>query len=210
MRRIFAAAIALTAWFALALQFYLIVDKAIVDGTSAWRAIANFFGFFTILTNLLVATVLSSVASGRRSGWLSSPVTQSGAAIYIAVVGVTYSLLLRNLWNPENFQKVADVILHDLVPIAYVLFWVFFVPKAGLRWRHSLLWLSYPVVYFACTMVRGAVVGWYPYPFIDAEALGFSRALANALILLVGFLAIGLLAVACGRVNSLRQKPHAR
>lgn len=203
MRRISATVIALTAWFALGLQFYLIIHKAMADGTSVWRAAANFVSFFTILTNLLVATVLSSVALGRSSSWLASPVTQSGTAIYIAVVGVTYSLLLRSLWNPENFQKVADVILHDIVPIAYVLFWIFFVPKAGLRWKHSLLWLSYPVAYFAYTMVRGAVVGWYPYHFIDAGALGYSRALMNALILLVGFLAIGLLAVACGRMRNL-------
>jgi hypothetical protein len=211
MRRIFAAAIALTAWFALGLQLYLIIDKATADGTSAWRALGNFFGFFTILTNLLVATVLSSVTWGRRSSWLASPVTQSGAAIYIAVVGITYSLLLRKLWNPENFQKVADVILHDLVPIAYLLFWIFFVPKAGLRWKHSLLWLSYPVAYFAYIMVRGAVVGWYPYPFIDAGALGYSRALINALILLVGFLVLGLFAVACGTEGrSLRNRDLAR
>ena len=203
MRRICATVIALTAWFSLGLQFYLTIDKAMADGTSAGRAFGNFFGFFTILTNLLVATVLSSVALGRSSSWLASSVTQSGTAIYIAVVGVTYSLLLRSLWNPENFQKVADVILHDIVPIAYVLFWIFFVPKAGLRWKHSLVWLSYPVAYFAYAMVRGAVVGWYPYHFIDAGALGYSRALMNALILLVGFLAIGLLAVACGRMRNL-------
>lgn len=203
MRRICATVIALTVWFALALQLYLMIEKAMADGTSVWRAAANFVSFFTILTNLLVATVLSSVALGRSSSWLASSVTQSGTAIYIAVVGVTYSLLLRSLWNPENFQKVADVILHDIVPIAYVLFWIFFVPKAGLRWKHSLLWLSYPVAYFAYTMVRGAVVGWYPYHFIDAGALGYSRALMNALILLVGFLAIGLLAVACGRMRNL-------
>ena len=46
VRAEFAAAIALTAWFALGLQLYLVIDKATADGTSAWRVLGNFFGFF--------------------------------------------------------------------------------------------------------------------------------------------------------------------
>jgi hypothetical protein len=199
----------LTAWFALGLQLYLMVDKALADGTSVWRASANFFSFFTILTNLLVAVVLSAAVFGRGSSWLVSPVTQSGTATYIAIVGFAYSLLLRKLWNPESFQKVADVILHDIVPLAYVLYWIAFVPKRPLRWKHALLWLLYPIAYFVYAMVRGEAIGWYPYHFIDAAALGLPRALWNALVLLGAFLGVGLLAIACGRVSRVRNSRAA-
>jgi hypothetical protein len=39
----------------------------------------------------------------------------SGTAIYIAILGMTYSLLLRSWRNPPAAQKIADVALHDLV-----------------------------------------------------------------------------------------------
>ena len=47
------AVIAAVAWFALALQLLLMVQQA-APGTSL-HAIINYFSFFTILTNLLVA-----------------------------------------------------------------------------------------------------------------------------------------------------------
>jgi len=193
-----ATAIALTAGYALALQFYLAVAKAQADGTSLGRAVGNYFGYFTVLTNCLVARVAYATAKGRIASRLTSPAIQSGVAVYIAVVGITYSLLLRSLWNPEHFQKVADVLLHDVVPVAFVLYWVVFIPKKSLGWKDALTWLLYPLVYFAYTMIRGAIVGWYPYHFIDVAALGFPRALMNALVLLCGFLALSLLAIAGG------------
>ncbi|MGC1648641.1 MAG: Pr6Pr family membrane protein [Candidatus Sulfotelmatobacter sp.] len=47
-------------------------------------------------------------------------------------------------------------------------------------------------------MLRGAELGWYLYPFLDANALGYSRVSINAVMLLVGFLLMGLLVVGIG------------
>ena len=30
-----------------------------------------------------------------------------------------------------------------------------------------LLWLAFPAVYLGYTIIRGALTGWYPYPFLD-------------------------------------------
>ena len=128
----------------------------------------------------------------------------------LTVVVVLFFLIVIISTRLSGFSRIGFRLFIPL-NMFFFLFWIFFVPKAGLRWKHSLLWLSYPVAYFAYIMVRGAVVGWYPYPFIDAGALGYSRALINALILLVGFLVLGLFAVACrteGR--SLRNRDRAR
>jgi hypothetical protein len=102
-----------------------------------------------------------------------------------------YSLVLRELWNPEGAQKLADLVLHDLVPILYAAWRFFFVPKNSLRWKHAVWWLAYPFAYLVYTMVRGRIVGTYPYPFLDVSALGYWRVLANAMVLLVIFLGFG-------------------
>jgi len=46
----------------------------------------------------------------------------------------------------------------------YVAYWLIFVPKGSLRWKDALFWLPYPLLYFCYSLIRGAAVGWYPYP----------------------------------------------
>ena len=43
----------------------------------------------------------------------------SAVAVYIFAVGLVYSLLLSALWHPVGWALVADVALHDLMPILY-------------------------------------------------------------------------------------------
>jgi len=74
-----------------------------------------------------------------------------------------------------------------------------FVPKAKLRWRVVLGWLVYPLAYMIFAVVRGSLVGRYPYPFLDAGTLGYLRVLSNAAMLLCGFLTVSLIVVAVSR-----------
>lgn len=194
------AAIAVVAWFALLLQLFLMIHSAAAD--QHLRAIVNYFSFFTILTNLLVAVgtglpIVASRSAGSR--FFLRPSTQSAIAVYIAVVGITYTLLLRHLWNPQGAQKIADVLLHDVVPLLYVAFWAIFVSKATLRWSDAVRWLAYPIAYMLYTLAHGFVSNWYPYYFIDVGALGFPRALANGAGMLLAFFGLALLVVALGR-----------
>ncbi len=199
--RVVMAAIAAIAWFALGLQLYLEILRSLAGAGPMLTIVARYFSFFTILTNLLVAVALTLSLVLPRSSlgqFFSRAAVKAGIAVYIAVVGAIYSVLLRHLWSPVGAQKLADILLHDVVPVTYVLYWLIFVPKAQLRWKHALLWLVYPIAYMAYTLIHGALSAWYPYPFIDAAALGFSRALANGALVLLVFLALGLAAVALG------------
>ncbi len=164
--------------------------------------IVSYFSFFTILSNLIVTLTLTFALLTPNSGWgsfFSRASVQAAAAVYIVVVGACYSLLLRHLWNPQGAQKLADVLLHDGMPVIYALYWVVFAPKQGLRWKDAAVWLSYPGIYLVYILSRGALTGLYPYPFIDVSELGYPRMLVNAAGLLVVFLALGLLVVAFGR-----------
>lgn len=196
------AGIAVVAWLALLLQFFLMIHNA--QPGAALHAVINFFSFFTILTNLLIAvgTSLPIVAPQSAAGrFFLQPSTQSATAAYISVVGITYSLLLRHLWNPQGPQKIADVLLHDVIPVLYVAFWIFLVPKFTLRWSDAVRWLAFPIVYMAYTLAHGFLSNWYPYYFIDVGALGFQRALINAAGMLIFFFALGVLFVAIGRMT---------
>jgi hypothetical protein len=134
-----------------------------------------------------------------------NPSMQAGPAVYIAIVGMVYRLLLRQLWNPQGAQWVADVLLHDVIPVGYVLYWLLFAPRAGLRWRDALDWLLYPAVYLVYILARGAVSRVYPYPVVDVNVLGYGGVLVRAAMFLLVFLGMGLIVVTVGR--RIRERP---
>ena len=201
-RQVLMAATALAAWSALLLQFPLSIATSRANGMTAIGAVIAYCSFFTILTNLIVAVGLTFSLLAPNSRWgsfFSSAVVACGTALYIAMVGAVYFLLLRNLWNPEGLQKIADVILHDVVPVMYVAYFILFIPKSGLRWKDTLSWSIYPLVYLAWILIRGAISGRYPYPFVDVGQIGCLHALLNSAMLLAVFLLAGLAVVAVAR-----------
>jgi hypothetical protein len=198
------AAAALLGWFALALQLWLSIRMTVADGRSVTTAIWIYLGFFTILTNLLVAMALSAQALGmddRLGRFFRSTGVTTAIAANIAVVMLTYNLLLRQLWRPKAWNLIADVLLHDVMPAAFLLFWWFVVPKADLRLRQLGRWLLYPLGYLVYALIRGAINRWYPYPFIDVNALGYSRVLVNAVGVAFAFAVVALLLLALAKLQ---------
>lgn len=197
--RVYAALGALLGWFALALQLYLMLMQA---PASMLGVVITYFSFFTILTNFLVALVFTAAAVRPSAAWgqlLLRPSVQASTAVYIAIVGIVYQLLLRQLWNPQGAQWVADVLLHSVLPVGYVLYWWLFAPRDELNWKNAIGWLVYPGAYLVYTLARGAVSGLYPYPFVDVNALGYGGVLARSAGLMLVFLGMGLLMVAIAR-----------
>jgi len=198
--RIYALVGALLGSFALALQLYLMLVQS--SGPAMLGTVITYFSFFTILTNLLTALVFTALAFRPETGWgkwFRTPSVQAATAVYIAIVGIIYQLLLRQLWNPQGAQWVADVLLHSVIPIGYVAYWLLFGPRTGLNWKTAVAWLTYPALYLVYILARGAVSGLYPYPFVDVNVLGYGGVLARAALFLLVFLGTGLLVVALAR-----------
>ena len=203
-RKIFAAVAALIGWFALVLQFVLLVWAAPPD-VPAGELVIRFFSFFTILTNILIAVVLTAEALTIRSNLtarLTSPSMMTASAVYITVVGVVYSLFLRSVWQPTGWHAVVDHSLHDVTPVMFVIFWLVFTEKSSLKWLDAFKWLVYPAAYLIYSIVRGSIVNWYPYWFADVTKLGYPQVLFNAAMVMAGFVFVGIIFIAVGKVLS--------
>lgn len=203
--RLIAGLLAALGWFALALQFRLVLGVNGNAGIGIAETLVRFFSYFTILTNTLAASVLTSVMLGHTRSLLTRPRVQTAVAVYITVVGAVYFLILRHLWQPQGPQWLADTLLHYVMPALYVLFWLFFVRKDTIGWRDSLIWLLFPLGYVCAVLARGVPSKFYPYPFIDVNELGYLAVARNSAILFVAFLLAGLLYVGLARL--LRGKP---
>jgi hypothetical protein len=199
--------------FGLALQLWFSIQMTEAKGGSVLGGVWLYLGFYTILTNILVAKVLGSAVIGPRNAitrfWLR-PGVQTAVAMSIAIVSLIYNVMLRQLWHPSGWLLVADVIVHDLMPPLYLLYWWLAVLKRDLRWSQVLIWQSYPVAYFFYVLLRGAINGWYPYPFLDVNTLGYAQVLLDAVFVLLAFIAMALALMALGRWQTRRDELAAR
>ena len=201
-RRHFVAVAAVLGWAGLSIQMYLIFYSRWTLGASLLGGLMSFFSYFTVLSNTLVATVLTCELTSRESAarrWFLQSSVSSGIAVSIAVVSLAYNLLLRHLWHPQGWQWLADELLHDIMPLLFLVYWWCCVPKGRLRLGHIALWVIYPLLYFGYSLLRGHLLAVYPYPFVDVEKLGYPQVFINAGGLLAGFVLIALLMVGLDR-----------
>lgn len=181
---LFLSIIALTAWTAIIFQAYLTTGS-----------FGNLFSYFTILTNLLIA--ICSTANvvfykTNKGKFFKSPTVQTAIALYIFIVALVYNTVLRGLITLNGWSIFVDTLLHVVVPVLYLLFWAFFVPKGTLLYRQSFRWLVFPFIYLVYSLVRGSVYHWYPYPFLNVLENGYQQVFLNASVLLLVFLISGL------------------
>ena len=197
----------IVAWLGVLLQGYLTLNTAVANGHSLVDGLMMFLGFFTILTNVLVCctVTLPLVAPASAAGlFFAREFAVGGVAASIAFVAISYHFLLRNVWDPRGAQLVADRVLHYVVPALFLVYWFAYVRRVSLRWAYPLYWSAYPAAYFVYVLVRGEMIGSYPYHFIDVSAIGYGRTTVNALGLLAAFIVLGSLLVACDRYLFLR------
>lgn len=136
----------------------------------------RFFAYFTIQVNMLVGISLLLSAFKKPSSTLDS--LRGAVLVYIVIVGIVFSALLAGLENATlTVVPWNNAVLHYIMPIA-VLADYFIDRPMRLRMRRALVWLLYPMAYLGLTMARGALDGWYPYPFLDATVGGTANVLA--------------------------------
>lgn len=189
---------AILGWFALIAQFYIHINSGIADTD---ELVIRFFSFFTILTNLIVAICCSVLLFKPVTGFFSKHKTLTAITVYILVVGLIYNFILRSLWKPEGLQKIVDELLHTVIPAMFLFYWLIFVEKNKLSWNIILPWLIYPLVYLIFVLIRGTFSGYYPYPFLNADTLGFKKVLLNSVGITVVFIVLSALFVAIGNRN---------
>ena len=201
-QRIFACGVGLLGWLALVLQFYATLSARIELGASVAGGVVHLLSYFTILTNLLVAvtaTLQGAAPATRTARWLGQPALFTGTTTSIVFVGIAYSVLLRHLSHAQGLELLANHLLHDLIPPLFLVYWWCFVGRATVGLAHLLRWSLYPIAYFCYVLVRGALFGLYPYPFVNVDHLGYARVILNALAILVGFWTIGALLIGAYR-----------
>ena len=153
---------------------FQIVDLAIGGSLVPDRYFVYFTNDTTMIAIVLLA--LTGVSMLRRP---SDGVLLTSAALAVVplamVTGVVYNLTLRGV-PTEVYLGMAweNEVLHVAVPVLLTIDWfvlrLFDRGRPALPWRALLVALVFPVLWIGMTLLRGAITGWYPYPFLEPAA----------------------------------------
>lgn len=180
-------------WFAILTQFVLIIQNRQAD---VLETIFRFFSFFTILTNSLVALYFTAQVLGKsRFPWklFYKDGTITALTAFIFIVGLVYQVVLRPLWTPTGLQWLVDELLHSVIPVLMLGYWYARVKASDLQASILAKWILYPLGYAALILLRGHFSGFYPYPFLNVQEIGYIQTTIN--IGWIALLAITILGV---------------
>lgn len=206
-------------------QFSLAVGNALAAETP-WAShiptvVANFFSYFTILSNLIAAVVLIIAAiwmlrtrhsTTPEPAWLATLLLC--ASTYMIVTGIVYNLLLRNIAIAGISDVWTNETLHVIIPL-FMLADVLFAPRRrALPWGAMLTAAAFPIVWAAYTLIRANfIIGpahgnhyWYPYPFLDPNIQGGYGGVVGYIIgIAVAIIGVAALVIWMGRRRGIRQ-----
>jgi hypothetical protein len=162
----------------------------------AGRGLAGFFeyaSYFTNLSNAGYVIVLLGLALLPRAKTDAPGFVAFRGAITVAMVatGAGYAVLLSDTASYFDNPWV-NYVIHAIMPIVALVDWLAFPPGpprivfGDAVWR----WLIYPAAFAVYTAVRGALISWYPYFFIDPGEVGVRGALLATATMGVGFTAL--------------------
>jgi len=180
-------------WFAITTQFVLIIQNRQTD---ILETVIRFFSFFTILTNILVALLFTfkvfflpdnNFTIFNKKGVLTALTT------FILIVGLVYQFILRGIWEPKGMQLIVDELLHTIIPLYTLVYWIFFSTKERIKFSDVAIGLYYPLGYLIFVLVRGRFSNYYPYPFLNIPEIGVGKVLINGILIL--FLIIVIMAI---------------
>jgi len=162
----------------------------------------RFFAYFTIQSNLIgVATFVWLIARGDRPRSRALELLRGAAAVYLTITFVVTILLLSDVDVSLELAWV-DFVLHKVFPIVVVADWLVDPPGIRLRVRDIPYWLVYPIIWAIVTVIRGAVDGWYPYPFLDPANGGYGTVAMMIVAIAIGVIAVSLAVVGLGNARS--------
>lgn len=164
-------------------------------------SVVSYFSYFTNLSNILIGTVFLIGAYAlltHREPTVRDDLVRGQAVVGMAVVGLVFGALLRNV-ELGGLQPWVNTIVHYIMPVAAVADWLILPPKSRLRIQQAALWLIFPFVYLIYTLIRGAAIGFYPYPFLNpAKVGGYGGVALYSVGITVAFVVIGLILLYLG------------
>ncbi|SNS25633.1 Pr6Pr family membrane protein [Rhodococcoides kyotonense] len=173
----------------------------LVDGVAVPTfSVVNYFSYFTVLSNVLTVVVLlvGGIVDPQQLGW---QLIRGAVTLYMVITGIIYAVLLSNI-DVGVADAWTNNVVHRIMPVVMLIDWVVSPSRRRIGDARALTWLIFPLVYGIYSLVRGPIVDWYPYPFLDPRTQGYVALVIGLIVLTVAFVLMALAVNAVGRLGA--------
>lgn len=152
-----------------------------------WQLI-NHYSTFTILTVAIAAVFFIYIGLVKKEKIFEINIDAIRGAVvsYLLAVSIIYELFLAKVPDPNSVYWI-NLVMHRILPAAGLLGWIIFPPQKKVNYTAVIVYTIFPIGYFVYLLVRGAIVGWYPYYFFDPTQSSYF----NIIILAIEFVIFG-------------------
>lgn len=163
------------------------------DGSTAGTPmrVVRFFSYFTVQSNLaaLIAALTLIHRPDKDGRWWR--IFRIASLVGMTVTFVVYVVALRPILDLHGTAKLTDIGFHYVATLMTIAGWLMFGPRPRIDQGSLVRHLIWPVAYIAYVLAFGAATGWYPYPFIDVDEIGYGSTLLHGLLIIVLLLGVG-------------------
>lgn len=207
---------ATVAWFAVVLQVIISVSGMYPStntnpslygdpGQGFLGRLIDILSYFTILSNVVVAVVMTMLwRAPRRTAWFFRAL-RLDSLMMITITCIVYNALLRSTTVNVGLNVYTDLLLHQIVPVLTILVWLLVGPRRQFGLRDLLPALVVPLAWAAYALIRGAVIGAYPYDIVNVAKYGYASVLLTIATIIALGIALGLLAIGIERLLTGRR-----
>lgn len=186
-------------------------------GGTAGPVVGNFLSYFTVQSALLAVAFwivggIRALRTDHDTGWLGAVrllVTTYQVVSGLVFIGITAQAASSGypLYAPWSSH-----VLHYALPVYAVIDWLFAPGRPRARWRVLVFVLGFPALWVVYTVIRGGLVGWYPYFFLDPIQVSLPITIGACAVAGLIFTGVCAALIASGRVlppEVREHRPHA-
>lgn len=170
----------------------------------------NFFAYLTNQSNIMFVVLLAiggviALQRDRDPRWLT--VALALVLTWTITAGLVFAVLVwqAGLRGIRIDVPWSDQVLHFWLPACTVIAWALAPGHRSVPWRVIPATLVYPLLWGAFTLVRGPLIGWYPYYFLDPRQVsGPAEFFVSSGIALATFAVVATTLVLISRMPILR------
>lgn len=144
------------------------------------------FKYFTIQSNILVVVYFFVLNRGLVSH-KSFINYLSAVTLSIMITGTMYFFFLDSIHDPFGIQLVSTTILHYIIPILVLGYFVWNIKTLQTGYSDILIWMIYPFCYLVFVWVYGFLTNDFIYPFFDKNNIGVSGMFVTSFTLFIAY-----------------------
>ncbi|MBC7591298.1 MAG: Pr6Pr family membrane protein [Salinibacterium sp.] len=166
----------------------------------------NYYAYLTIQSNIAFTVIMiiagiMALRVDRDPHWLTT--VRACVLTCTVTAGIVFAVIVQQ--SGANTVPIevptSDLVLHFWLPPLAILEWMLSPGRGRAAWRTIVFVLGYTLTWGGLTMLRGTIVGWYPYYFLDPGQLsGVAEFFTLSSVALFVFTVVGFAVVGVTRI----------